>query len=143
MNKLFEFPFETTLAALHSNVAWAKNVKNRCERKSFFRLQQDTLSSSKSGGVVLWIELTKSTWIFFFFFLCLHLIYSHGIKGSPISYDFVAIPFYIFIKSHSRAISVKLRNRQSWSGGRLEVQLHQQSVLLKWETFSGLHLPSP
>lgn len=43
MNKLFEFPFETTLGALHSNIAWApfnnqalelrENVKNLHEKK--------------------------------------------------------------------------------------------------------------
>lgn len=47
---------------------------------------------------------------------CLLLIYRNAIKW-PISYDFVLVLFYIFIKPHSVALSAKVRNHHGWEIG--------------------------
>lgn len=124
MNKLLEFPFETGLAALNLNSACAASAKYLPDGWfQITRWQPQSCGSLKSSPPDP-LELVQ------------RLIYSDVIKGRPpFRGIFAGIPFCIFISSHSSSISVKLKNHQSWSVEILEVQLHQQSVRQKWETF--------
>ena len=125
MHKVYEWMYNHCLK-VWKIAAWQK----KCECHEY-----DCVRSAISVGDVVSCSFNQKHWINFnsssvwlWFIVMENTAHFIWFGGYPI--------LHFFIKSYSQAISVKLRNHQSWSGGILEVRLHQQSVLLKWETLA-------